>query len=117
MTAYGFETFDANGLINLSTKDTISRIVFVEPFAANFSGTRYVPEFDDTVGTILVEFNAFLFATNDVGFMYANYGTYPSINWVQSSRTLTMTPAAGMGDPQRGTLGAGPYTVTLMVYK
>jgi hypothetical protein len=107
MADYGFEVYRPDGSLQLSTRETVLRLVHIERIAGSFSGTFSVPDFDaDEAGGVFT----------GQGFFYVQYGIQnngnnailngpgdlpilgvtilPSLNWNNATKTMTVTPAA-----------------------
>jgi hypothetical protein len=46
MAVYGMQVYDANGIITLSTQDTVTRVIYTEIVDAGASGSVTLPDID-----------------------------------------------------------------------
>lgn len=86
--AYGFEVRRSDGTVQIASSMTVLRLIGTEEFAANANESRYVPDFDDTRGILQLTFEPYF---SNGFFLDVNW--FPSINWNNTTKMLTVSPA------------------------
>lgn len=92
--SYGFEFRDAAGAIRLSINEAMPRVIYQQRVLHSFSGSFSVPEFDSDYGMFYIAPSAVIIF-NDDGTTFVTMNPYraPTLEWNNSTRTMTVTPA------------------------
>jgi hypothetical protein len=119
----GFEILNADGSVALDQDSSPPRLIFWELFPYDFSGTRSVPDFDDTKGFLAVSFGLHKHsgfpsfnnvADSTVGARVdLDMTVLPTVDWNNTTKILTVTAAT---DVNTLNSGASPFIIYLVRY-
>ena len=113
----GLQTFNADGSIGLDSLSRPPRLIFFEMFDYDFTGTRYVPGFDDTKGFITAnlgyhKYSRFALTQADNSddldqdvFMAFDAVSLPTLFWNNTTKVLDISPAAPKPNGDGGLAG------------
>jgi hypothetical protein len=99
---HGLEIRKANGVISLSTKETVVRFVHIQRVGGSFSGTFSVPDFDGVVSGGSFTGSGFFYvqyvirSRGDASTVQPIYGAMitPTLNWNNTTKVMTVSPAS-----------------------
>ena len=122
MSSYGVEMRNADGVLTISSERVFARIVNTFFVTFNQSTTFSEPKFDDTRGTIIINPHAIKFDANNVrttndapqntlAFFRSSTIQLPTINWNNTTKILTVTPAIDYGSE------IPDFKITMLHYK
>lgn len=123
MPDYGFEIRRANGSLALSTRETLLRLVHIERVNGDFTGTFSVPEFDATESNGVFTGPGFFYvqkvvaqSTVDIGGLSTHTLLLPTLNWDNTSKVMSVTPANLPSNWPVGTFRS-PYEIVFMNFR
>lgn len=123
MPEYGFEIRRANGSLALSTRETLLRLVHIERVDGDFAGTFSVPEFDAVESNGVFTGPGFFYVQKVVAPSTVNSGSLstqtlllPTLNWNNTSKVMSVTPANLPSGWPVGTFRS-PYEVVFMHFR
>ena len=122
--SYGLQVFNSDGSLAIGTLSEPPRLIYHEEFDYNFSGTRSVPDFDDTKGFISVSFGHHKTTSGGQTSPSTPIGgttqvqidatSLPTVNWNNTTKVLTLAPAT-FTDTFVG--GQSEYSIFMVHYK
>lgn len=101
--SYGMQIFNSDGSLAIGSLSEPPRLIYYEEFEYDFSGTRVIPEFDDTRGWIAVSFGYQKIGTGGAPVadstnlsingvrVEISLASLPTLSWTQSTTTLSIT--------------------------